>query len=113
MGLLAGTKFDRPPHCDRCEKLESECTCPPPEPKRKPPEKQTTRIGVEKRKHGRVMTIVRDLDAAENDLPELLKKLKNACGAGGTIADGNIEVQGAHLDRVRAELQKIGYKVRG
>jgi translation initiation factor 1 len=49
----------------------------------------------------------------ENDVPELLKKLKNACGAGGTIADGNIEVQGAHLDRVRAELQKIGYKVKG
>ena len=86
MGLLAGTKFDRPPHCDRCEKLESECTCPPPEPKRKPPEKQTLRIGVEKRKHGRVMTIVRDLDAAENDVPELLKKLNRIAAPAAAAA---------------------------
>ncbi len=113
MGLLAGTKFDRPPHCDRCEKLESECTCPPPEPVRIAPNKQTTRIVVEKRKHGRTMTVVRDLSAEDNDLPELLKRLKNLCGAGGTIVDGIIEVQGSHLDRIRDELQKIGYRVKG
>lgn len=113
MGLLAGTKFDRPPHCDRCEKPESECTCPPLEPIRKAPNKQTLRIGVEKRKHGRLMTVVRDLESADNAVPELLKGLKNACGAGGTISDGNIEIQGSHLDRVRDELQKIGYRIKG
>lgn len=113
MGLLAGTKFDRPPHCDRCEKLESECTCPPVEPVRLAPQKQTAKIAVEKRKHGRMMTVIRGLNPCDNDLPELLKRLKNSCGAGGSVADGDLEIQGSHLDRVRDELQKIGYKVKG
>jgi translation initiation factor 1 len=70
------------------------------------------RVGVEKRKHGRLMTVVRDLSPADNDLADLLKQLKNACGAGGTLVDSNLEIQGAHADRVRSELQKLGYKVK-
>ena len=113
MGLLTGTKFDRPPHCDRCEKPESECTCTPLEPVRTPPGKQTARIAVEKRKHGRMMTVIRGLTTADTDLPSLLKRLKNVCGAGGTITDDALEIQGTHVDRVRAELLTIGYKVKG
>jgi len=113
MGLLSGTIFDRPPHCDRCEKPESECTCPPLEPVRKPPAKQSVRIGVEKRKHGRMMTVIRDLNPADNDLPALLTRLKNTCGAGGSITEGNLEIQGSHLERIRTELTKIGYRVKG
>lgn len=115
MGLLAGTIFDRPPHCDRCEKPETECKCPPlpkPEPARLAPEKQTAKIAVEKRKHGRMMTVIRGLAAADNDHPALLKQLKNACGAGGSIDEDLIELQGSHIDRVAQELQKLGYKVR-
>ena len=113
MGLLAGTIFDRQPHCARCEKLESECTCPPLEPARTPPGKQTARIAVEKRRHGRMMTVIRGLTAEENDLPSLLKALKNACGAGGTITEDGLEIQGTHDERVRAQLKAIGYKVKG
>ena len=111
MGLLAGTKFDRPPHCERCDRLESECKCPPPEPVRLAAGRQTARIAVEKRKHGRVMTVIRGLSAAENDLDALLKQLKNACGAGGTVSDDGIEIQGNQADRVSAELKKIGYRI--
>ena len=71
MGLLAGTKFDRLPHCDRCEKPESECTCPPLEPVPTAPGKQTARIAVEKRKHGRMMTVIRGLTADDADLSSL------------------------------------------
>src|ERR1700741_4331648 len=111
MGLLSGTKFDRPPHCVRCDRPESECTCPPIEPVRISPAKQLARLAVEKRKHGRVMTVIRGLEASENDLPALLTQLKNSCGAGGTIDGDMMEIQGAHLDRIRNALQKIGYKV--
>lgn len=113
MGLLAGTKFDRPPHCDRCEKLETECQCPPLELVRVPPSKQTARISVEKRKHGRMMTVIRGLSGDDNNLPQLLKQLKNSCGAGGSLAEDGVEIQGSHLDRIREELQKIGYRVKG
>lgn len=112
MGLLSGTQWDRPPHCERCDLPEADCKCPPLEPVRKPPQKQPLRVGVEKRKHGRMMTVVRDLVPGEADLAAILQKLKNACGAGGTIDDDLIEVQGSHAERVKSELQKLGFKVR-
>ena len=119
MGLLAGTVFDRPPHCERCERLETECVCPPPEVQpralvRLRPDGRgpIVRVGVEKRKHGRMMTVVRDLDPATVDLPALLKLLKNACGAGGTLAEGLVEIQGSHLDRVKATLEGTGIRVK-
>jgi len=93
--------------------LEEDCTCPPPPKELTPPEKQTARLAVEKRKKGKVVTVVRGLPADENDLPELLGRLKAACGAGGTIKDDLLEIQGKHLERVRALLGRIGYRVRG
>ena len=115
MGLLAGTQWDRPPRCERCGKLESECSCPPESaPKTTiPPEKQTARLTVEKRKKGKVVTVVRGLAAEVNDLPSLLVRLKNACGAGGTVDGDSLEVQGDHLARLKTLLGEIGYKVRG
>ncbi|MCA9060819.1 MAG: translation initiation factor [Planctomycetaceae bacterium] len=113
MRLLEGTPFDRPPRCERCDRLESECECPPPEPQRRPPQKQTLRIGLEVRKGKRKVTVVRDLSPEDNDLPALLTQLKNRCGAGGTLKDGLLEIQGAQLDSVRDELLKIGFKVKG
>ena len=112
MGLLSETQWDRPPHCERCDLPEADCKCPPLEPAKRPPQKQQLRVGVEKRKHGRMMTVVRDLIPGETDLTAILQKLKNACGAGGTIDGDLIEVQGSHADRVKSELQKLGFRVR-
>jgi translation initiation factor 1 len=78
-----------------------------------PPGKQTARLAVEKRKKGKVVTVVRGLPAEENDLPALLAQLKTACGAGGTLKDDLLEIQGKHLDRVRDLLASLGYRVRG
>jgi len=117
MRLLAGTKFDREPHCERCDLPESQCQCPPAEPEAappgKPPGKQTARLAKERRKHGRTVSVIRGLAAEDNDLPALLKSLKSSCGAGGSLHDDVLEIQGDHLDRLRQELQTIGYKVKG
>ena len=77
------------------------------------PEKQTARLAVERRKKGKLVTIVRGLAADENDLPRLLGKLKAACGAGGTLKHDSLEIQGNHLERVRELLAEIGYRVSG
>jgi translation initiation factor 1 len=77
------------------------------------PEKQTARLAIEKRKKGKVVTVVRGLLADENDLPALLGRLKAACGAGGTPKDDELEIQGDHLERLRGLLGEIGYRVRG
>ncbi|MFO0817707.1 MAG: translation initiation factor [Pirellulales bacterium] len=114
MRLFEGTPWDRPPLCDRCGELESACKCPPlPEPQapRKPPEKQRARVQVEKRAKGKLVTVVRGLAAEDNDLPALLTQLKSACGAGGTVKDDTIEVQGDHRNRINDLLAQIGYRV--
>ncbi len=111
--LFAGTPFDRPPRCERCGALEVDCHCPPDPPPRIPPDKQTARISVEKRKKGKVVTLVRDLPPEGNDLPALLTTMKNACGAGGTLKDGILEIQGRHVERVREVLASLGYRVKG
>lgn len=112
MRLFEGTPFDRPPRCERCGELEAECVCPPPEPVRVTPGEQTARITVEKRKRGKQVTVVRGLSAEGNDLPGLLTTLKSHCGAGGTLKDEEIEIQGDQQHRVRDLLQQIGYRVR-
>jgi translation initiation factor 1 len=58
-----------------------------------------------------MMTVIRGLSPADNDLPALVTRLKNTCGAGGTISDDGIEIQGSHANRVSEELKKIGYRV--
>jgi translation initiation factor 1 len=113
MRLFAGTPFDRPPTCDRCGRVEAECKCPPLPPAYVPPEQQIARLAVEKRRKGKVVTVIRGLPAAGNDLPALLTRLKTQCGAGGTIDGDNLEIQGEHIDRIRLLLTEIGYRVRG
>lgn len=113
MRLFEGTEFDRPPRCEVCDELEEECVCPPPEIPRTPPEKQTAKLSIEKRKKGKAVTVIRGLLDEADALPELLTALKSQCGAGGTINDGELEIQGRQLDRVRDVLQSLGYRTKG
>ena len=76
-------------------------------------EKQTAKLAVEKRAKGKIVTVVRGLPAVGNDLPSLLAELKSLCGAGGTLKDDVLEIQGDHAARVRERLVAIGYRVRG
>jgi translation initiation factor 1 len=112
--LFEGTPWDRPPTCERCGKLESECACPPPivEPKWLAPETQTARLGVEKRPKGKVVTVIGSLDPEGNDLPALAASLRSACGTGGTLKDGRIELQGDHLQAAERVLGGMGYKTK-
>ena len=115
MRLFEGTVFDRPPHCERCETPESECECPVvvEEPQWRDPASQTAKLSVEKRRKGKIVTVVRGLKSDESNLEELLKNLKGICGAGGTLQQDTMEIQGNQLDRVRETLSRLGYRVKG
>lgn len=113
MRLFEGTQWDRPPRCEQCGELEEQCVCPPPEVELTPPEKQTAKLAVEKRRQGKFVTVIRDLRDEGDHLPQLLTKVKSACGAGGTVKDGVIEIQGKQLERVRDLLAQLGYRIRG
>ncbi len=112
--LFAGTPWDRPPTCERCGKLESECTCPPPKVAlvRLDPAAQTAHLRLEKRAKGKVVTVVANLDSTGNDLAVLAAQLKTKCGTGGTVKDGLIELQGDHVTVAEGWLSSLGYKTR-
>lgn len=114
MSIFAGTEFYQPPKCDRCEKLVDDCSCEPLPPEATEPSKQTARLRVEKRKRGKMVTVVSGLAEGnpEPHLSNLLTKLKNHVGAGGTISDGDIEIQGTHQERLAKLLKDLGFKVR-
>lgn len=113
MRLFEGTAWDRPPRCDNCQELVADCHCPPAARPIKAPGTQTARLSIEKRAKGKRVTVVRGLAACDNDLPALLTQLKSACGAGGTLQDEGLEIQGEHLARIRKFLESVGYRLKG
>jgi translation initiation factor 1 len=64
----------------------------------------------ERRAKGKLVTVIAGLDPEVNDLNELGARVKNACGAGGTVKEGRIELQGDHVQAVEKALQDIGYR---
>ena len=78
-----------------------------------PPQQQTVYLHRDsKGRGGKTVTVVKKLVLSEDDLKELAKKLKQVCGSGGTVKDGEIEIQGEHRGRIAEVLQKLGYKVK-
>jgi translation initiation factor 1 len=77
------------------------------------PSKQTIRVAIDrKRRAGKSVTVASGFQLTPASLSELAATLKKKCGAGGTSADGEIEIQGDHTARVISELERLGYRVR-
>jgi protein-tyrosine phosphatase len=80
------------------------------EPAKKP---LTAKVGRETAgRRGKGVTTVFDLPLDESGLRELAGTLKQRCGTGGTVKDGHIEIQGDQRERIVAELENLGYKVK-
>lgn len=65
-----------------------------------------------KGRKGKTVTIVSGFQAKVETLTELAKKLKAQCGAGGTVKDNQIEIQGDHCQQLVQVLSQLGYKVK-
>lgn len=61
---------------------------------------------------GKAVTLVKGVLVDAATLAELGKQLKAACGTGGTVKDGVIEVQGDHIERVMHILKTQGHTVK-
>jgi translation initiation factor 1 len=82
-----------------------------PAPKANVPDDGVVRLFREKGgRGGKTVTVVRGLPAA--DIDRQISELKRLCGAGGTVRDGVIEIQGDHRERIAQRLQGQGYKVK-
>ena len=78
------------------------------------PSRIVARLRMEKKgRGGKAVTVVYDLPQNDGFLKELSQRLKRACGTGGTVVDGGVELQGDLRDRVRDFLQQQGYVVKG
>ena len=74
---------------------------------------QTARIWRDrKRRGGKTVTVIGGLRHDPATLEALLKRLKQQCGAGGALKDGELEIQGDHRERVAEALAAMGYKVK-
>jgi translation initiation factor 1 len=78
-----------------------------------PPQQQTAYLHRDsKGRGGKAVSLVKGLVLSEDDLKTLSKQLKQACGSGGTVKDGVIEIQGDHREKIAETLRKLGYKVK-
>jgi len=112
MGLFAGTPWDLPAHCEKCGNLEANCSCPPATMPVKSPSTQTLKVRIEKRKGGRIVTVIEGLTNDDPTRSELMTRLKNACGAGGTIEPDHLIVQGDQQQKATKLLKEIGFRVK-
>ena len=76
-------------------------------------EKQTIRVVLDrKRRAGKSVTVASRFQLTSDSLAALAATLKKKCGSGGTAKDGELEIQGDHVERVKSELAKLGYRVK-
>lgn len=103
------------PTCEKCGWPAQSCRCRervPAEPA--VPGKITAKLRMEKAgRGGKIVTVVDGLPQNEAFLKELCGELKRACGTGGAVKDGTVELQGEHRDRLRDLLRKKNYTVKG
>jgi len=61
---------------------------------------------------GKVVTVIHGLRARGAALDALAAELKRLCGAGGTVKDGVVEIQGDHRERIAEKLRALGHTVK-
>jgi len=97
--------------CPDCGQPKAECRCRQEKP-------AVTSDGIvrirreTKGRKGKGVTLIEGLPLATEQLRQLAKELKAACGSGGTVKEGRIEVQGDHCQRVLQELKVRGWTVK-
>jgi translation initiation factor 1 len=65
-----------------------------------------------KGRQGKSVTVVRGVPLEPLALAQLGKSLRTACGSGGTVKEGVIEIQGDHVEQVLACLLKQGWSAK-
>ncbi|WP_201493613.1 translation initiation factor Sui1 [Rubrivivax sp. A210] len=103
-GLVYSTEAGR--MCPDCRRPAADCAC---KAAAAPRDQGPVRVSREtKGRGGKAVTLVRGLALEAEALAALAKRLRTLCGAGGTVKDGVVEIQGEHCERVLAALAAEG-----
>lgn len=77
------------------------------------PNQQDLRVQIDrKQRKGKEVTLVTGFVGTEDDLKDLGKTIKQKCGVGGSVKDGEIIIQGNVAKKVLEILHKAGYKAK-
>jgi len=97
--------------CPGCGESTAECRCT--KIRRQPSGDGIVRIRLEsKGRGGKTVTVVSGIQGEVLAIKALATELKKRCGSGGTVKDGNIEIQGDFCELLVAELIKKGLQVK-
>lgn len=101
--------------CPVCGWPQRDCKCSTRRAANEPvPSRIVAKLRVEKKGHGgKTVTVVYGLPQNDEFLNTLSQELKRACGCGGAVSEGEIELQGDLSKRLRDVLAKKGYVVKG
>jgi translation initiation factor 1 len=78
------------------------------------PERPTARLRLERAgRKGKTVTVVEGLPRNAAFVKALAVELKRRCGSGGTVGESHVEIQGDHLETLRALLRAKGFVVKG
>lgn len=72
-------------------------------------EQQKITIKTDKRRYGKLTTVIQGIDSKEIDIKDLGKKLKNKLACGGTVKENRIELQGNHKNKLKQILVEMGF----
>ena len=96
--------------CPGCGKPSAACVC---RQAAVPVGDGTVRVRLDtKGRKGKGVTLITGVPLGAIELSALGKTLKQRCGAGGTVKDGVIEVQGDHCNFLIEELKQQGWNVK-
>ena len=105
-GLVYSTDSGR--MCPECRQPIAQCVC---KKKAVPAGDGTVRVSRQtKGRGGKSVTLIKGLALDAIALALLGKQLRTACGSGGTVKDGVIEVQGDHCELVMETLTRLGHQ---
>lgn len=108
-GLVYSTEVGR--ICPGCRQAVARCTCE--QNNASASGDGVVRVSREtKGRGGKAVSLVKGVALGSEDLVALAKQLKAACGSGGTVKDGVIEVQGDHCERLVEMLKGKGFNVK-
>ena len=94
--------------CPDCRQPTAACVCK--KASARPASSGVIRVSRQtKGRGGKTVTRVEGMPLGDDALAQIGKQLRTACGSGGTVKGGVIEVQGDHCDKVIDALKQEGY----
>jgi len=99
--------------CPGCRRPIAQCACKDTRGRAVRPGGGVVRVArATQGRGGKVVSVVTGLPLGPEALATLAAELKKRCGAGGTLREGVIEIQGEHRDTLVAELVRRGFDAR-